>query len=212
MRALLLFVALATAASAQTSEIEALDREIETLDREIAQLDGEIRDVQAEVGRYGSRSRSLSERRREYQDRVADYRGRTYALQGRAAEVRDLYDDLVRYGGSDADLRAYDDARYSLELEAERLQDEAAELQRLADDISQSGRASADRVDRVAVRGRSGPCDDPAPLGAAPRARGAEATPRPTGGTQRGARPTRVTVPAISYSPAWTASAARFSG
>ena len=152
---LALSAALAVAASAQTSEVTMLDRQIATLDRQIAQLDAEIRAVQSEVGRYGSRSQSLSEQSRAYQARVVDYRGRTYALQGRAAEVRDMYDDLARYGGSDADHRAYDDARYNLEAEAERLRDEAAELQRLADEISQSGRDSADRVDRVAVRGRA---------------------------------------------------------
>lgn len=154
MRALLFALLLTTSASAQTSEVSRLDRQIATLNSEIVLLDLQIRDVQSEVGRYGARSSSLAMERRDYDARVADYRGRAYALQGRSAEVQDMYDDLVRYGGSDADFRAYDDARYALEADADRLTEDARDLDRMAADITRAGYDSAGRVHTAAEAGR----------------------------------------------------------
>ena len=66
-----------------------------------------------------------------------------------------MYDGLVRYGGSDADHRAYDDARYGLDRDAERLAGEARALDAMVGDLDRAARDHADRVRRTAEAGRT---------------------------------------------------------
>jgi len=175
MRFLLAFAALATVvvplgsapASAQpyrttsarsgadrATEIRALDRRVADLDRQIDRLDDEIYAIRRDLGGVRGNENGLDAERVRFQDAVRDYQRDAEAYRVEADRVRAMYDDLVRYGGSDYDRRAYDDARYRLEDDAERLRGEAQRIDAWNAELNDGYRGHASSVRQSAGRGQ----------------------------------------------------------
>ena len=154
MRLLPLALLLATVASAQTSDLAGLDRRIADLDREIARLDADLDGVHRDLDGVRDTEADLDAERVRFQDAIRAYQRDAEAHRLDAERVRATYDDLVRYGGSDAEYRAYDRDRFRLSDASERLRGEAAMLNEWNADLNAGYRGHADRVRDSAGRGQ----------------------------------------------------------
>ena len=150
----LLALLLAAAATAQTAEVRDLDRQIAALDREIADLSDRLDAVHADLRAVRTDEEALDAERVRFQDAIRAYQADAVAYRDESDRVQRQYDDLVRYGGSDADRRAYDRARDRLEDEGRRLEGEARMLNEWTADLDAGYRGHADRVRATAGPGQ----------------------------------------------------------
>ena len=156
MRALpLLALVLAASAQAQTADLAHLDRQMAALDDQLVGVESRLTVVRSDLRTLDADARALDADRLRHTVRLDAYQGDVYRYRGQADEVRRMYDGLARYGGTDADRRAYDDARYRLDQDGLRLADEGRALDALAVDLDRAGRDHALRVQRTAEVGRT---------------------------------------------------------
>lgn len=151
MRALPFLLLMAASAVAQPAS---LDRQIADLDREIARLDRELAQVQADLSDVRADERDLDADREAFQDAIRAFEADRRRYQIEAGRVEAMYDDLLRYGGDARARRVYDDARYALLDEAERLEGEARMLDEWNADLNAGYRDHAGRVRQSAGWGQ----------------------------------------------------------